>query len=158
MFLHRWLSHSCQRCLIIELWAYILNIILELFSGPFELVIIVTKLPAAFPVEQRVELGIWRWNKNELGSQKFKHVFVQLLQVFLFNVLDDLNQSDQIKFELFEFRILLQCAAPVQFNVLIVVPLKLEVELPVFRFDVLQLVRHLLRWLFGVSPRQCQVR
>jgi hypothetical protein len=78
--------------------------------------------------------------------------------MFLFNVLDDLNQSDQIKFELLEFKILLQCVAPVQFYVLIEVPLKLEIELSVFRFDVLQLVRHLLRWLSGVSPRQCQVR
>lgn len=158
MFLHRWLSHSCQGCLIVELWANVLNIILELFSGPFELVIIMTELPAAFPVEQRVELGIWSWNKHILGSQKSKHVFVQLFKMFLFNVLDDLNQSDQIKFELLEFKILLQCVAPVQFYVLIEVPLKLEIELSVFRFDVLQLVRHLLRWLSGVSPRQCQVR
>ena len=53
-------SYSCDFCLVLILFANCIHILLELLSGPLELMIFMSELSVGFlPLEQRIELRVW---------------------------------------------------------------------------------------------------
>ena len=64
--------------------------------------IIVPELSACIPFEQRVELTVGSGHPNVGWPEIPKDIGVQLIEVFLMNVLDDFNEGDKIEFMFLE--------------------------------------------------------